>query len=153
MIRRMPRALKEAVAFVAMRLWIMAFAAGVLLAIGPVHAAELCGEAPSLADPATARGVLQAAEVFKISAAAGKTFADIAASFYRSLAKGHSSQEARSIAVALLHAACVELTRDAEPARLPWHAKDKLAGLSTLVPDFREAHALLERIKAAETQR
>jgi|GEM_PF-5655354 len=118
-----------------------------------VRAAELCGEAPPLPDPTTARGVIRAAEVFKISAAAGHTFADLAASFYRDLATGHSSEEARSIASALLHASCVELTRGKDPARLPWHAKDKLAGLSTLVADFREAQAVLDRIMAAETQR
>ena len=137
-----------------MRLWmIMACAVGLLLGIGPVRAAELCGEAPSLSDPTTGPRVMQAVEVFKISAAAGQTFADLAVSFYGNLAKGHSSEEARSIASALLHASCVELTRGKDPASLPWHAKDKLVGLSTLVPDFREAHALFDRIKAAETQR
>jgi hypothetical protein len=132
---------------------IASLAVGLLLAAQPICAAELCGDAPLLTDPALARGVTQAAQVFKISAAASKTFADLAASFYRGLAEGRPSPEAHSIAVALLHATCVELTRGQDPARLPWHVKDKLGGLATLVPDFSEAHALLERIKAAETAR
>jgi hypothetical protein len=136
-----------------MRFLIAIFAVGVLIDIAPADAAELCGEAPSVSDRTAARGVSRTAEVFKVSAAAGKTFADLAATFYLNLSAGHSSEEARSIAGALLHASCIELTRGEDPAKLPWHVKNKLAGLSTLVPDFHEAAALLARIKAAETQR
>ena len=135
-----------------MRFLITALAIGVLLGIGPVHAAELCGEAPTVSDRTAVR-VVKAAEAFKVSAAAGQTFVNLAGTVYRNLAGEHSSEEARSIAAALLQASCVELTRGEDPARLPWHVKDKLVGLSTLVPDFHEAVVLLERIKAAETQR
>ena len=136
-----------------MRYCAMTFGVLLLFAIRPTHAADLCGEAPPFSDPAVAHGVAEAAEVFKVSAAARQTFADLAATFYHSLAKGHSAVEARSIAVALLQASCLQLTRGEDPGKLPWHAKDKLVGLSTLVPDFNEAHALLERVKAAEAGR
>ena len=136
-----------------MRFCVMTFGVVLLLAVRPTIAADLCGEAPSLSDPAVARGVAEAAEVFKVSAAARQTFADLAATFYHDLAKGRSSGEARSIAVALLQASCLQLTQGEDPGKLPWHVKDKLVGLSTLVPDFNEAHALVERIEAAEAGR
>jgi hypothetical protein len=136
-----------------MRFCVMTFGVVLLLAVRLTSAADLCGEAPSLSDPALARGVTQAAQVFKVSAAARQTFANLAATFYRSLAEGRSSGEVRSIAVALLQASCLQLTQGEDPGKLPGHVKDKLVGLSTLVPDFNEAHALLERIKAAEAGR
>jgi len=135
-----------------MWLGLATFALTVLLAIQPIQAAELCGE-PPLSDPTIALEAKKAAEVFKISAAARKTFADLAANFHSGIAKGRPPGDARIIAVAMLHAACVELTRGEDPARLPWHVKDKLVGISTLVPDFPEAQALLERILVAEKGR
>ena len=136
-----------------MRCSILAFAIGSLLAVQPALAAELCGERPAVSDPAILDGVRRAAETFKISAAAGHTFAELAQSFYRSLARDRPPEEALPIAVALLVASCEELTRGEDAAKLPWHVKDKLAGLATLVPDFPQGRALLERIKAAEAAR
>jgi hypothetical protein len=136
-----------------MRSSLMAFGAGLVLVIQSVNAQDICGEAPSLSDPAISRGVTEAIQVFRIWSGSGESFARFAADQYRRLAKGRSPDEARLIAVALLHAECLELTRDQDPARLPWHFKDRLVGLSKLVPDFREAYAVLERIKTAETRR
>ncbi len=136
-----------------MHLGITAFALGMLLAINPIQADDLCGEAPRLSDPTIAREAKEAAEAFKISAAARKTFADIAANFHQGMAKRRPPGDARVIAVAMLHAACVELTRGEDPAKLPPHVKDKLVGLSTLVPDFDEGRALLERIRIGEKGR
>jgi hypothetical protein len=134
-----------------MHLGITALTFGILLAINnPVRAGELCGEEPALSDPAIARKAKEAAKAFKISAAARKTFADLAANFHEGIAREHPPGNARVIAVAMLHEACVELTRGEDPAKLPPHVKDKLVGLSMLVPDFEEARALLERIRAAE---
>jgi hypothetical protein len=136
-----------------MRCSILAIAVGFLLGVQPVLAADLCGERPAVSDPAVLDGVLKAAAVFKISAAAANTFADLAQTFYRSLARDRPSEEALPIAAALLVASCEELTRGEDPAKLPWHVKDKLAGLATLVPDFPQGRALLERIKATEAAR
>ena len=107
-----------------MRFLIAALAVGVLLSIAPARATELCGEGPFVSDPTVAHGVIRAAEVFKVSAAAGQTFAKLAATFYLNLAAGHSSEEARSIAGALLHASCVELTRGEDHAKLTWHTAE-----------------------------
>jgi hypothetical protein len=73
--------------------------------------------------------------------------------FYGDLAKGRPAAEARTIAVALLQASCVAMTRNVSPGPLPWHVADKLAGLSLVIPDFDEAKALLARIAADDVRR
>jgi len=136
-----------------MRTWLTALGVGLVLAIQSASAHEFCGEAPSFADPVIARGVGETVQVFRFWSGSGASFARLAADRYQALAKGRSPAEARVIAVALLHAECLELMRDQDPAKLPWHFKDRFVGLSKLVPDFREADALLDRIKAAEARR
>lgn len=114
---------------------------------------EICGVRPTFSDPTISREIVETVGLFRVWSGSGDSFARFAAGQYRLLAERHGALKARRIAVALLHAECTELTRGRDPARLPWHFKDRLMGLSKIVPDFREAEALLARIKSAEARR
>jgi hypothetical protein len=136
-----------------MRDCLIAIAFGLALTVQSANADELCGEAPAISNQEMARSIPRAVFALRLSSAAGEAFARHAMRVYVDAAKGRSPEEARLIAVALLHGYCVELTQGEDPANLPWHFKDQFVGLSRLIPDFPEAQALLERIKAAEARR
>jgi hypothetical protein len=130
-------------------------AAGVFIMLlsHPSAAAEdICGAAMERLDAATADAVQHAVFDLAVSSAAGETFAFHAQRVYGVLIK-RREDHARLLAVALLRAYCVFLTRNEDPARFSWHVKSQLEGMARLVPDFREAQALLDRITAAEQQR
>jgi hypothetical protein len=128
---------------------------GVCLAIGArtASASDFCGEAPPLSDPAISTGVADAVGVFRIWSGSGTSFERLATEKYRELAKGRTARDAQDIAVALLHAECIELTQGRDLGHLPWHIKDRFIGLSKITPDFLEAHALLDRMQAAEARK
>jgi hypothetical protein len=113
---------------------------------------ELCGPAPELS-ASQERALEQALFGLALSSAAGKSFADHAGRVYGRLAAGRPPGEARLLAVALVRGHCLAMTKGQEPARLSWHVKDHIAGMSALVPDFHEAHAIVARMEAAEARR
>ena len=126
--------------------------ASVLLA-QPAGAHEICGDAPALPSSATAEQLHHAVIGLAISSAAGEGFVSHARAAYGDLVKGRSDADACLLAAALLQAYCARMLQNEDAARLPWHMKSQLAGMALLVPDFREAQALLERIAAAERTR
>jgi hypothetical protein len=133
-----------------MRACIAAFAVAFALLARPAGAQEICGEAPPLPHGATAEQLHHAVFGLALSSAAGAGFVAHARVVYGDLVKGRSAADARLLAVALLQAYCAWMLQHEDPARLPWHMKSQLAGMAQLVPDFREANALLDRIAAAE---
>lgn len=145
-----------------MRFSISAISLVLLLSTQPARSTELCGEGPPWRDTGVLHAVLSAVDWLKTSAATGNAFAEQARGHYRSLVTSFSSEtsfdkefgikptDPRELAAILLVASCEVLTGGEDPAKLPWHVKNKLAGLATLVPDFPEGRALLERMKSAE---
>jgi hypothetical protein len=133
-----------------MRACIGVFGLAYVLLAQPAGAQEICGEAPALPPSATAEQLDHALFGLAVSSAAGEGFVSHARVVYGDLVKGRSDADARLLAAALLQAYCARMLQHEDPARLPWHMKSQLAGLALLVPDFREARALLERIAAAE---
>ena len=129
---------------------VAAIVLALLLTVPGAQANEICGEAPPLASPETAGAVSSAVFGLKLSSAAGEGFAAHARNVYFEAAKARPPEEARTIAAALLHGYCTDLMHGADAASLPWHVKDHFLGLSRLISDFRQADALLARIKAAE---
>jgi hypothetical protein len=119
----------------------------------PAGAHEICGEPPALPQSATAEQLHGAVFGLAVSSAAGAGFVAHARVVYGDLVKGRADADARLLAVALLQAYCARMLQNEDAARLPWHMKSQLASMAQLVPDFREADALLERIAAAERAR
>ena len=119
----------------------------------PAFSSELCGVAPLLADAELAARVNETVRDFQFWSGSGDSYARMAAEKFSELARDRPPAEARLIAAALLYAECIEDTRGEDAARLPWYVKDRLAGLSRLVPDFQAARDVLARVQAAEMSR
>jgi hypothetical protein len=136
-----------------MRSCLLAFGALMVVGVPSASAQDLCGKAPLPSDPAISRGVAEAIEAFKFSSQSGAAFGHLAVERFHGIAKDSSPAEAHAVAAALLHAECADVTQNEDPARLPWQSKDRLVELSKLIPDFNEAQALLDRIRALESQR
>jgi hypothetical protein len=123
-----------------------------VLPVASAYANSICGDPPRLSRREASQ-VRRAVFGLGLSSAAGETFAWHAARVHGELVKGRSRDDARRLAVALLHGHCLAMTRNQDPSSLSWHVRDHIIGLSKLVPDFREAQAIIDRLQAAQTRR